>query len=101
MTHLRITRRFLQHSAIVACVAVLAGCATRSAAPVEERRPAPAGARAPVLQPAPPSAPGTVPPAARPAEPERPATYTVRRGDTLAGIALEHGLDYRELASWN
>ena len=25
----------------------------------------------------------------------------VRRGDTLYGIALEHGADYRELAQWN
>jgi lipoprotein NlpD len=25
----------------------------------------------------------------------------VRKGDTLYGIALDHGLDYRELASWN
>jgi len=25
----------------------------------------------------------------------------VRKGDTLYGIALDHGLDYRELAAWN
>ena len=25
----------------------------------------------------------------------------MRKGDTLYGIALDHGLDYRELASWN
>jgi lipoprotein NlpD len=30
-----------------------------------------------------------------------PPTYTVKRGDTLAQIALDNGLDYRELASWN
>lgn len=29
------------------------------------------------------------------------ATYTVKRGDTLYLIALDHGLDYRELAAWN
>ena len=28
-------------------------------------------------------------------------TYTVKPGDTLYTIALEHGLDYRELAIWN
>ncbi len=28
-------------------------------------------------------------------------TYTVRRGDTLYSIALEHGVDHRELAQWN
>ncbi|MFZ9177327.1 MAG: LysM peptidoglycan-binding domain-containing protein, partial [Burkholderiaceae bacterium] len=27
--------------------------------------------------------------------------YRVKRGDTLAGIALEHGLDWREMAQWN
>ena len=29
------------------------------------------------------------------------AFYTVRRGDTLYSIALEHGADYREVAQWN
>lgn len=27
--------------------------------------------------------------------------YRVKRGDTLAGIALEHGLDWRDMAQWN
>jgi lipoprotein NlpD len=27
--------------------------------------------------------------------------YQVKRGDTLYSIALEHGVDYRELAQWN
>jgi len=31
----------------------------------------------------------------------RPDSYTVRRGDTLFSIALDQGLDYRELADWN
>ncbi|MHB1677920.1 MAG: peptidoglycan DD-metalloendopeptidase family protein [Sulfuriferula sp.] len=30
-----------------------------------------------------------------------PATHVVQRGDTLYSIALEYGLDYRELAAWN
>ncbi len=35
-------------------------------------------------------------------EPEAPPRlYTVKRGETLAQIALEQGLDYRELAVWN
>ena len=28
-------------------------------------------------------------------------TYTVKKGDTLHSIALDHGVDYRELAAWN
>ena len=31
----------------------------------------------------------------------RPQTYVIKRGDTLFGIALEFGLDYKELAEWN
>jgi len=31
----------------------------------------------------------------------RPQSYTVKRGDTLQRIALDHGLDARELAAWN
>jgi len=31
----------------------------------------------------------------------RPATHTVQKGDTLYSIALEYGLDYRDLVSWN
>jgi lipoprotein NlpD len=33
--------------------------------------------------------------------PERPATYTVRRGDTLYSIAWRHRLDYHDVARWN
>lgn len=32
---------------------------------------------------------------------ERPATYLVKRGDTLYSIAFRHKLDYQELARWN
>jgi len=31
----------------------------------------------------------------------RAQSYTVKRGDTLQKIALDHGLDSRELAAWN
>jgi lipoprotein NlpD len=31
----------------------------------------------------------------------RPESYTVKRGDTLYSIALDHGLDYKDLAAWN
>jgi len=46
--------------------------------------------------------PVTAPAMAPVPEPEpRPSTYTVKRGDTLYQIALDHGLDYKDLASWN
>jgi len=35
------------------------------------------------------------------ADQPRPESYTVKAGDTLYSIALEFGLDYRELAGWN
>jgi len=31
----------------------------------------------------------------------RPEFYIVKKGDTLYSIALDHGQDYRDLASWN
>ena len=64
---------------------LLTGCASKSPAPVVER------AAPPVKQPA--AAPA---PAAKPAE-----FYTVKKGDTLYSIALEHGLPYRDVAAWN
>lgn len=38
--------------------------------------------------------------AAAPA-PAGPGYYTVKRGDTLYRIALDHGVDYRDIATWN
>ena len=34
-------------------------------------------------------------------EPTRPATYTVKRGDTLYAIAFRHRVNYQDLARWN
>jgi lipoprotein NlpD len=66
-------------------LALAAGCATTAnKAPVFDR----ATTRAPVAAP-------------RPATEARPDTYIVKRGDTLYSIALDNGLDYRELAEWN
>ena len=79
---------------IALCAAVLSGCAsTRTPAPVDDRRP---GAAAPK--------PSVAKPAATPSTPAAPAaagSYTVKRGDTLYSIALENGVDYRELAASN
>ena len=81
---------------------LLAGCASRTRAPVEDRSAPPArpATVAPATASATPSATPSIPVAT--AEPDwRPATYTVKRGDTLYQVALDHGLDYRELAAWN
>jgi lipoprotein NlpD len=65
-----------------------AGCTSANKAPVVDR----GTGRAPAT--------GARPAAAPQPEP-RPETYVVKRGDTLYSIALDHGLDYRELAEWN
>jgi lipoprotein NlpD len=68
---------------LVAVLAFAAGCASRRApAPVVDAR-VPKSFAPPVIT----KSPGDV--------------YTVKRGDTLYSIALEHGADYRELAQWN
>jgi len=70
-------------------VLLVAGCSmTRSPAPVDDRRPSPSAQSKP---------PATAPVAAAP----RAAGYVVKRGDTLYSIALETGVDHRELARWN
>jgi lipoprotein NlpD len=76
---------------VVVMLLALGACASRAPAPIEERAPRPAPPP-PIAAPAPKPAP----------EPDwRPPAYTVKRGDTLYAIALDHGLDYRELAAWN
>ena len=82
-----VLRRFAA-GAVLLCVVA---CTTRVPAPVEERSP-----RAVSPGAAPAAAPS---PAAEPDR--RPQTYTVKPRDTLYAIALDHGLDYRELAAWN
>lgn len=73
---------------IVTSLSLLGGCTTSGRpAPVVERTPTPAVKKA----------------AARPlkAPDSRPQTYTVQKGDTLYGISLEYGYDYKELAELN
>ena len=72
---------------LLAAAALAAGCASRQSAPVIERAP---GTQAPAA-----------PAALAAAVDQRTETYIVKRGETLYGIALDHGLDYRELAEWN
>lgn len=68
----------------LAC-ALLVSCASPYRAPVVERN---ITRTAPAKPSAPPS-------------PQRAESYTVKRGDTLYSIALDNGVDYRELAAWN
>jgi len=78
----------------LACVPALltAGCIAERGAPVLDRtaqsKPAPAK---PAI---------ATTPAPRPGE-SRPESYEVKKGDTLYSIALDQGLDYRDLAQWN
>ena len=74
---------------------LLAGCASRTPAPVEDRARSRRRAAASAVA----AAPRRRPRRRRPKR--RAPTYTVKRGDTLYQIALDHGLDYRELAAWN
>ncbi len=84
-------RRLCRSRNAVLCIAVclLAACASSSS-------------RAPVVD-----GHGNAKTATKPKSPPlkepdwRPASYTVKKGDTLYSIALDHGLDYRELAQWN
>ena len=69
---------------------VVAGCVAKRPAPVTERTPSPT---------APSASTAVRPPSAATAE--RPSTYTVKKGDTLFSIALDQGVDHRDLAAWN
>ncbi|HTS51660.1 MAG TPA: LysM domain-containing protein, partial [Burkholderiales bacterium] len=62
--------------------------------------PAAAGPVAPAAKPA--AAPKPSPAGEEAAEVDvRPEFYTVKRGDTLYSVALDAGLDYKDLAAWN
>ena len=88
-------RRELKTLALCSTVVVfLAACTSNRPAPVVERAVPSRQASAPV------AAPSTARPSPRTSE-TRPDAYTVKPGDTLYSIALEHGLDYREVAIWN
>jgi lipoprotein NlpD len=67
---------------LLAVLLALAGCAGKGSSPAEDT------ARAPARQPS-------------SAAPGGKDSYVVKRGDTLFSIALDQGLDYRELAAWN
>ena len=74
---------------------VLSACSTETrVAPVIDRPAPTASSFRPRPQPAP-------APAADENKSDARGTYTVRRGDTLLRIALDHGQNYRDLVAWN
>jgi lipoprotein NlpD len=81
----------MSRALIVVVMVLLAACAARRPAPVVERATAP-----PAVVDLPPPTPAETPVEKPPAP-----THVVKRGETLASIALQYGLDYRELAAWN
>lgn len=68
-------------------LALLAGCASTTPAPVIDR-----------ALPTAMTSTGETPAAAIEI---KPGYYQVKKGDTLRAIALDHGQDYRDLATWN
>ena len=76
--------------AIALLVVLVAGCMTGAPAPVDDRRPPPFAQRQPPR-----------PAVAAPQPAPRQGSYIVKRGDTLYSIALELGIDHRELAQMN
>lgn len=75
------------------CLGVLSACSTPTRqAPIVDR---PASTSAPRFRPVTPA------PGADDVKPDARGTYTVRRGDTLLRIALDHGQNYRDLIAWN
>ena len=70
----------IRRVSLLVCLACLAGCASKSPAPVVER----GGQRV-----------------ATPVSAASAGTYSVKSGDTLYSIAREHGMDHRELIALN
>lgn len=91
------------------CLVALAGCSStppagKSRAPVEDRPGSSVGRSVGSGSASSASAPSSSTDAARPAGSEnagKPGYYTVRPGDTLIRVGLEHGLSWRDLQRWN
>ena len=78
-------------------VLLLAACATQQApAPIVERQIPEPGKKNTIT-----TANVSAPAEGKMQDSGNAATYTVKRGDTLYRIAFEHGLSYRDLATWN
>lgn len=101
----------MQRRYLIIALLVLTGCAApKGKAPVETRTIG-SSQTAPTMAKKPSAAPGgaassgastpTSPSASDTGGPVPPGFYRVKRGDTLISIALEQGVDWRDLASWN
>lgn len=78
---------------LIISLGILSACGTETrVAPIIDR-PAPTASS---FRPRPQPAPAVEEPKA-----DARGTYTVRRGDTLLRIALDHGQNYRDLVAWN
>ena len=101
----------IQRRYLIIGLLVLTGCAApKGKAPVETRtigtsQTAPAIAKKPPAASGGGASSGSSAPASPSASdgggPVPPGFYRVKRGDTLISIALEQGVDWRDLASWN
>lgn len=81
---------------------ILAGCAApKGKAPVETRAISASQVNAKKAPAATPSSTAAAHASNESADPVPAGFYRVRRGDTLISISLEHGVDWRDLASWN
>lgn len=97
--HVRLPSRLIYMLGI--STLLLAGCssAPRAPAPVVDRSAGAGPQLAPVSSVRGGSTPAIVPAVEQSAN--LPSEYVVRPGDTLYQIALEHGQDWRDIASWN
>ncbi|MDP2826813.1 MAG: peptidoglycan DD-metalloendopeptidase family protein [Sulfuritalea sp.] len=77
---------------LVLLLPIIGGCASHAPAPVEQRGAAPATVK--------PAVPGVLGSTAAAAD-SRNGFYTVKKGDTLYSIALDHGQDHKDVAAWN
>ena len=93
------TARFFQLGASIILIAMVAACAAPRPAPVSDARSS-SGARPALPSASVPVTTSTLPPdATAPISTEK--IHVIQKGDTLISIALQNGLDYRELAAWN
>ncbi len=79
-----------EFAATMTLAIVVAGCSTHEVSPP-----------VPVVDRSPPPSMSAKQPATKPASMQTGRVHIVGRGETLYSIALEQGIDYRELAQWN